>query len=103
MAVIVVGGDDTVLVVCFEYNVTGAFDRTEETKQISVQNINVAYRPETIIKRPFAFASSLKPQASRRRIQMPHSSGFRPAEDGGMVIFHQPLKCRFFHGFARNS
>jgi hypothetical protein len=45
-------------IVSFEYDVTGAFDRTEETKQISVQNINVANRPETIIKRPFAFASS---------------------------------------------
>jgi hypothetical protein len=47
-------------IVSFEYDVSGAFDRTEEAKQISVQNIKVANRPETIIKRPFVFASLLE-------------------------------------------
>jgi hypothetical protein len=32
-------------IVSFEYDATGAFDRTEETKQISVQNIKVSDIP----------------------------------------------------------
>jgi hypothetical protein len=33
-------------IVSFEYDATGAFDRTEETKQIHLQNIKVTNRPE---------------------------------------------------------
>jgi hypothetical protein len=36
-------------IVSFEYDVTGAFDRTEEAKQISVQNIKVSDIPNVWI------------------------------------------------------
>jgi len=36
-------------IVSFEYDIAGAFDRTEETKQISVQNINVSDIPNVWI------------------------------------------------------
>jgi len=36
-------------VVCFEYDISGAFDRTKETKQFSGQNINVADRAKVSI------------------------------------------------------
>jgi hypothetical protein len=36
-------------IVSFEYDVTGAFDRTEEAKQIPVQDIKVTDRPNVWI------------------------------------------------------
>ncbi len=36
-------------VVCFEYDISGAFNRTKETKQFSVKNINVADRQKVSI------------------------------------------------------
>ncbi|MBW2635423.1 MAG: hypothetical protein JRE14_15155 [Deltaproteobacteria bacterium] len=36
-------------IVCFEYDISGAFDRTEETKQIPVQNTSISNRPKVWI------------------------------------------------------